>query len=348
MNLETTRAALSLLEQGVDYAWATIVGTSGSSPRHSGAAMVVQADGSAIGTIGGGPLEATVIRLAVEAVRNRRSCTKRFESAQLGMRCGGSELVLVEYVDSGQAAPRKLLQSIVELLEQGRSGWLVTETTGAESDETLVRRGLIASNGSVTGDAPCDLPALRKLAGSGVVGDTTASDGLTRRYVERVGARGTAYVFGAGHCGHRLVPLLGSVDFFTVVVDDRPDFANTERFPAADRIVVPRSFEEAVSDLSIGEDGYIVVVTRGHTHDKCVLAQALRTEACYIGMIGSRTKVADTFHVLREEGFSEDDLARVHAPIGLPIGAETPEEIAVSIAAQLIQTRASRESRSLT
>ncbi len=136
--------------------------------------------------------------------------------------------------------------------------------------------------------------------------------------------------------------MLSLVDFFTVVVDDRADFANRERFPSADRIVVPDSFAGAFGDLSVDEDSYIVIMTRGHLHDRTVLEQALRTRAGYVGMIGSKKKVAETFRALQEEGFSPDDLARVHAPIGLSIGAETPEEIAMSIAAQLIQVRANR------
>jgi xanthine dehydrogenase accessory factor len=128
-----------------------------------------------------------------------------------------------------------------------------------------------------------------------------------------------------------------------VVVDDRPDFADARRFPDADRVVVADSFEGVVETLSVDEDSYLVIVTRGHAHDKSVLAQALRTKAGYVGMIGSKKKVADTHRALNEEGFSSTDLARVHAPIGLAIGAETPEEIAVSIAAEMIQARAAKE-----
>jgi xanthine dehydrogenase accessory factor len=128
------------------------------------------------------------------------------------------------------------------------------------------------------------------------------------------------------------------------VIDDRPEFASQERFPAADRIQVAASFEGVVQTLPIDEDSYLVIVTRGHSHDKCVLSQALRTKAAYIGMIGSTRKVTETFKALSQEGFSADELARVHAPIGISIGAETPEEIAISIAAELIQVRAAKDS----
>jgi xanthine dehydrogenase accessory factor len=104
--------------------------------------------------------------------------------------------------------------------------------------------------------------------------------------------------------------------------------------------VVPESFEGVLSTLPIDEDSYVVIVTRGHSHDRSVLAQALGTRARYLGMIGSKNKVAETLRILGEQGFPAANLERVHAPIGLSIGAETPEEIAISIAAQLIQVRA--------
>jgi xanthine dehydrogenase accessory factor len=106
--------------------------------------------------------------------------------------------------------------------------------------------------------------------------------------------------------------------------------------------VVLRSFDEAMNDLNIHEESYLVIVTRGHVHDKTVLAQALRTRARYIGMIGSRTKRDATYEALTKEGFTVGDFARVHAPVGLSIGAETPEEIAISIVAELIQARAGK------
>jgi xanthine dehydrogenase accessory factor len=163
-------------------------------------------------------------------------------------------------------------------------------------------------------------------------------------YVQPVDVRSTAYIFGAGHCGASLAPLLHSVGFYTVVIDDRADFANVTRLPLADHIMVPQSFDGVVRQLPIDENSYVVIVTRGHMHDRSVLQQCLATPAAYIGMIGSKRKVAETFRALQESGISPEAIARVHAPIGLAIGAETPEEIAVSIAAQLIQVRASKRS----
>jgi xanthine dehydrogenase accessory factor len=130
------------------------------------------------------------------------------------------------------------------------------------------------------------------------------------------------------------------VGFRVIVADDREAFANRERFAEADDVVVIADFESALSMFAVDENTYVVIVTRGHRHDKSVLAQALRSKAGYIGMIGSARKRDTIYNVLRQEGICEADIARVHCPIGLAIGAETPEEIAVSIVAELIARRA--------
>jgi xanthine dehydrogenase accessory factor len=340
MNADTVRAGLALLDKGEDFAWVTVLGTIGSSPRHSGATMLVKADGSITGTIGGGPLEGSIIERAREALRTGRSLTERFESAALGMACGGGGIVLIEPVDHSLTTVQELFRALTGLLDQGRRGWLVTVVAEEDDGGASVRRCLVQADGSVTGDPVCEPESLQVLAKRGGTYDRIVAGDPARTYVEQIGVRGSAYVFGAGHCGEKLVPVLSGLGFFTVIVDDRPEFASRERFPAADRIVVPDSFDGVVGTLPIDEDSYLVIVTRGHSHDTSVLAQALRTKAHYVGMIGSKKKVAGAFRALAEEGFSPADLARVHAPIGLSIGAETPEEIAVSIAAQLIQVRA--------
>jgi xanthine dehydrogenase accessory factor len=157
-------------------------------------------------------------------------------------------------------------------------------------------------------------------------------------FVEPVVSDPVLYVFGAGHVSRQIVPLASRVGYQVVVIDDRADFADSSHFPEA-RDIYQLPFEEVMDRLSIHELSYLVIVTRGHMHDKNVLAQALKTKAGYIGMIGSSRKRNIIYEKLLEEGFTEKDLSRVHSPIGLDIGAETPEEIAVSIVAELIEVR---------
>jgi xanthine dehydrogenase accessory factor len=151
------------------------------------------------------------------------------------------------------------------------------------------------------------------------------------------------YIAGAGHVSQEIAPLAKHVGFHTVVIDDRENFASAERFPAAAEIFVCDEFTRIFDEASVTPGSSIVIVTRGHRFDREVLAQALRTKAGYIGMIGSARKKKSVYEALIEEGFSQKDLDRVHCPIGISIGAETPAEIAVSVVAELIQHRAVRK-----
>ncbi|CAG1772542.1 partial putative xanthine dehydrogenase subunit A, partial [uncultured bacterium] len=154
----------------------------------------------------------------------------------------------------------------------------------------------------------------------------------------------TVFLFGAGHVAQPTARLAAFVGFRVRVVDDRAEFAEARRFPEAEEVLVATDFDSALKGLNIGRGAFIVIVTRGHLHDKTVLMQALRTEAAYIGMIGSRRKRDHIFNALLKQGFTEGDLQRVHSPIGLDIGAETPEEIALSIVAEMVRARARRRS----
>ena len=166
--------------------------------------------------------------------------------------------------------------------------------------------------------------------------------GNRRFLVEPLRNSGTVYIFGAGHVSQKIAPLSETVGFKTVVLDDRAEYANHERFPSSSEIILLESLDR-LPELAIDEDGYIVIVTRGHLHDRTILSAALKTKAGYIGMIGSRRKRDKIFEVLAGEGFGKQDFDRVYSPIGTDIGAETPEELAVSIVGELIKVRAEKE-----
>lgn len=348
MNLDTLEAALELLGRGSSFAWLTVVESVGSSPRHAGASMLVRTDGTTAGTIGGGSLEAEAIGAGLEAIAARQPRLLRFDltnedSAGQGMICGGSGMVLIDHVDPGDEPSTTYFTALHDTLQKTGKGWTVVTIPSEPAADWRTQKCLVREDKSVAGDPACSADVLwdaLKPSGARTV-DLAGPGSIT--YIHPVGRRGAAYTFGAGHCGEKLVPILSSVGFYTVVIDDREEFANEQRFPSADEIVVPDSFSEVIHGLPIDNDSYLVIVTRGHLQDRNVLQQALETDATYIGMIGSKKKVADTFAALREDGVSEESIARVHAPIGLPIGAETPEEIAVSIAAEIIHARASRK-----
>jgi xanthine dehydrogenase accessory factor len=148
------------------------------------------------------------------------------------------------------------------------------------------------------------------------------------------------YIFGAGHVSQALAAVARIAGFRIFVLDDRGEFANRERFPDCYEVFVMDPITEIFQSRTFSREDMIVIVTRGHLQDQVVLETALKTRAGYIGMIGSKRKREMLYQTLRENGVHEEQIARVHSPIGLNIGAETPEEIAVSITAELIQQRA--------
>ena len=157
-------------------------------------------------------------------------------------------------------------------------------------------------------------------------------------FVEPVLPPALLYIFGAGHVSVNLYKVARNAGFDVTVVDDREAYANRERFPEA-KEVIAEDFDRAMARLAPNESAYLVIVTRGHRDDMRVLRWAVQTAARYIGMIGSKRKAIAIFRELTKEGLSADLFERVHAPVGLDIGAITPEEIAVAITAELIAAR---------
>jgi xanthine dehydrogenase accessory factor len=335
-----------LLSEGEDVVLATILNRSGSAPRAVGSRMVVRSDGSILGTIGGGILEARVQEFAREVFETRKARVSDFtltaeDASRMGMICGGNVRVLIHHVDAAQSAQSQLYQDIGRVLEGRRQAWLVTAISQGNGEAIVPEHGLVAQDDSYTGTL--DRGLVRKVVAqfSGRQPDVVwhGDDGFL---VEPLGREGSVLIFGAGHVSRELAPLTRRVGFHTIVLDDRREFANRDRFPLADEVIVLDSFEGALNDLTIDAESYLVVVTRGHAHDETVLRRALSTNAGYIGMIGSRRKRNAIYESLLGEGFTNKDLERVHSPIGLNIAAETPEEIAVSIVAELIQVRAEK------
>ena len=243
---------LRLKRLGRTSAIATIVECRGSSPQKQGAKMLVRDDGSIMGTLGGGCLEADVVQAAVMAMTDEKSMTLPFELTERegGLVCGGTVLVYIEPI----------------LL-----------------DPHMV-------------------------------------------------------ILGAGHVGKMLARLARFTGFRVTVVDDRKEYANRENIPEASDLIVA-DFEQAFDTMPCDGNAFIVIATRGHNHDLDAVKAALRTDARYIGLLGSKRKKSLLVKALQEAGFSRENIERVIIPVGLPIGSVSPEEIAVSIMAQIIQIR---------
>jgi xanthine dehydrogenase accessory factor len=244
-----------LKNQGEICALASVVRVKGSTPRPEGSRMLVRSDGTILGSIGGGCLEASVWEAAKEVIKLE--------------------------------APKVL----------------DFDLTGREDTP----EGLICG-------------------------------GIMQVLVEPIFPQSTVYIMGAGHIGFAVAKIAGMTGFQVVVVDERPAYANAARFPDVKHIYVEDP-TGAVAKLNINKASYLVIACRGHLEDQEVLEEVLKTPACYIGMLGSRKKVKTVFTNLIEKGIPEAALKKVHAPIGIPIATDTPEEIAVSIMAEIIDIR---------
>lgn len=312
----------------------TIIASSGSTPRGAGARMIVGGQGRLAGTVGGGAVEYRCITMAQELLDSDHPVETNFslnreDTAGLGMVCGGQVQVHFLPIPPGDAAVLELCKDAAARFSEGTPFWLMTPL--GEGDQL-----------SLWPERPGD----KKLALS------LPEDGLSPTpkvyeengqcwFCEQIQRPGTVYILGGGHVAQALVPVLAPLEFPCVVLEDREEFADPRLFPLA-REVRLVDFRRLDRDLSLTDEDYVCIMTRGHQNDLLVQQQVLRMPACYIGLIGSAKKSAESFARLREMGFSQADLDRITTPIGLAIGGRTPAEIAISIAAQLIQHRAQR------
>lgn len=340
--------ACDLLDRRQAFVLATIVERSGSAPRTSGSRMIVDAGGRGFGTIGGGQLEGRVMEESRRVLREQRSGFLNFDlsfdaAAAAGMICGGHVQVLLALVQPS-VDNRTAFRQWHQMLRHGEDGVFVGVVVSGRRAIERVDHSLVTVDGSIAGVCPLPEDALLRMTSQARRGTALRvmrhKDALV--VLEPCRKPSTLYVFGAGHVAQPTVHLASVVGFRATVLDDRAEFANRERFPEADDIRVLEDFDHGFSDLAVDADSYLVILTRGHLYDRVVLGQALSTAAAYIGMIGSRRKIEAVYRQLEKEGFRGEDFARVHAPIGLDIQAETPEEIAVSIVAELVLKRAQR------
>ena len=338
------------LEKKEKVALATLITRVGSAPRAVGAKYLIRGDGTSVGSIGGGCVEAEVWQEAQKVMEKQEGKVLHFEltSEQLaegGLVCGGNIDIFLEPLKEDFL---NIYREAVRIRQKGRAAVLATlvsvdgDFIKGEGSKVLMK----ASGekvGSLLGGvelekkilSECEV-VLREKKPKILV--FSHEDRSMEVLLEPVFCEPTVYIFGGGHVSEQVAPLAKNVNFKVVIIDDREIFANRERFPEADEVIVSE-FEKCFDRLNIGDSSYIVIVTRGHLYDGIVLEQAVKTNTCYIGMIGSKKKIKTLYQSLMKKGISKEALKRVHAPIGLDINSETPEEIAVSIVAELIKVR---------
>lgn len=346
------------LERGEHLVQAVILTQEGSTPRSAGSRMLLCAGENgavaiAAGTVGGGLVEARVMAAAAQmlagaearaAVPARAGSERRMEifdltgelAAGADMICGGRLRVFLERLGPGELP---LLRCLEEALALGQRCLRLTPLPAPPAEAAPPPALLLPAGQPFGAELPAELDRAARLEGRNITAPVVLEHAGRRYALEPWAAASPLYIFGAGHVSRPTAQVAALAGFRVTVLDDRLEFANAERFPQAETRVLD-TYGDCFASLPAVPGAFVVIVTRGHVHDAEVLAQALRTRAGYIGMIGSRRKRDAVYQRLRGQGFTEGDLARVHCPVGLAIEAETPEEIAVSIVAELIACRA--------
>jgi xanthine dehydrogenase accessory factor len=336
------QTACELLLSGQRIILAKTIRRSGSTPRDVGSMCIITETGELFGTVGGGLLEYQVQTRAGELFGEKASCIYPFRltgqgAAEAGMICGGEVDLYLDPLFPENRETLALFQALVAEMTANRTVRLVTRIQDKAPALGTGTRMLIREDGTVMGDlglAPDALPDMGK-ASFELVSPDPAKPGF---FVEKIRLNPRVFLFGAGHVSVFVAQLARLVGFDLTVIDDRPEFASPERFPEADDLIVS-DFRQVFDTLDISKNAYILIITRGHLHDKTVLEKALSTPAAYIGMIGSVRKRNLIYRDLMDQGITKEQLDTVYSPVGLDIHAETPEEIAVSIVAELIKAR---------
>jgi len=319
------------LSEGKTGILATVIYRAGSAPRDVGAKMFIGEDGKIYGTVGGGRLESDAYKEALRIMGKSETSLLHVrmdgrEVAAEGMLCGGDVDILLEPVSAGYT---DVYKNISSSWKKGKRGLIVTKF-----GQHHFSKSFIDCNLQYKGDvlAEEEIASLEKH-----FNDTKpfVSDYVV---VEPLQVSSVLYIFGAGHVSQYISKIAKLVDFYVVIIDDRTEFANKERFPEADEIIV-NDFGDIFNNLNFTGNEFVTIVTRGHAYDADVLRETLKRNVRYVGMIGSKRKVKIILDYMRKCGIDEGAIESVHAPIGLSINAETPQEIAVSIVAELIKVR---------
>jgi xanthine dehydrogenase accessory factor len=310
---------------------ATVIRRTGSSPRDVGAKMFIGEDGKTFGTVGGGRLEteARARALAAMGVPGATVFSILMDGSNIEspeMLCGGNVEILLEPVESVRL---QVYRKISNTLKKRGRGVILTKFPPNPTEKLFLDERMNATCGEIGSEA---LSLSRKASAERrpLVAEGIMADPLQSCL--------PLYLFGAGHVSQVVATIATIADFDVTVIDDSEEFANKERFPGIKEIVIV-PVNDALSRLSFTGEEFVVILTRSHEHDARILSRSLTKPLRYVGMIGSTRKVRLILDHLREFGFEEEKIGSVHAPIGIPIGAQTPQEVAIAIVAELVAVR---------
>ena len=333
--------------EGVPVAIATVISTWGSAPRQAGAKMAIAADGRVAGSVSGGCVEGAVAEIAARVLKTGSAERARFgvadESAwAVGLACGGALEVAVEPLDEGAFA---LAQ---RALDQGQSLAVVTQFTPSLRRMVVVEGGGEGTTTGTLGDPALDRAARRAAeaalsTGHSAVAALEGTDGA-EAFIDVLAPAPTLVMVGGVHIAVALDAIARALGYRTVVIDPRAAFGSAERFPHVGRLMMEWP-DEALHALSLSTTTAVAVLTHDPKLDDPALGVALRSAAFYVGALGSRKTQEKRRARLLADGVSEEQLARLRAPIGLDLGGRSPEEIALAVMAQVVAVRNGKEPR---
>ena len=346
---EVFQEAVTLLEQEDPIVVATVIRTKGSTPQKPGAKLLVRKDGSGVGTLGGGCVEGDIWFAAKQLLKRGGAAQYREYplneelAAEDGLVCGGTMYFLIDPVYS----PKDYLSYAREIDDAYRGGNPVALTSlirpPAGSEMPTGAKLFIREDGSTEGslgDPNLDRDAVENTRELMALGrnEYVVADNGAEYFIEAYTTPPQLVICGGGHVSKAIAPLAKSLGFRLFITDDREEFANKERFPEAD-IVVPLKPEEGLPKLPINANTFIVVATRGHRYDNVALESAAKTPARYVGLMGSKRKTILIYEDLIRNGMPLERVKEIRSPVGLDIHARTPEEIAVSVMAEVLMFR---------
>ena len=345
---EVFNEAVKLLEKGDPLVVATVVRTKGSTPQKPGAKLLVRKDGSGAGTLGGGCVEGDIWFAARQLLKSggvtqhREYQLNEDLAAEDGLVCGGTMYFLIDpvYRPEGYLS---FAREIDSAYRGGGSVALATLIRQPHGGDSIGAKLFIHEDGATEGtlgDPDLDRGAVKKARELMVHGanEYVVADSGAEYFIEAYTTPPQLVICGGGHVSKAIAPLAKPLGFRLFITDDREEFANEERFPEADMVVLLKP-EEALPRLPINPNTYIVVATRGHRYDNVALEAAAKTPARYVGLMGSKRKTILIYEDLIRSGVPIERIKEIRSPVGLDIHARTPEEIAVSIMAEVLMFR---------
>ena len=348
------KEAANLARQNREFVLATVVNTKGSTPQKPGATLLVRADGSTVGTLGGGCVEGDIWFAAKEVLRERTGPVFKDYylnediAARDGLVCGGSMYFYIEpFVQSSEAS--QLANEIEDAFEGGDSIAVATVVNATTLE--IGARIVVQEDGTTEGTLGNEQVDAVAIAAANEVMPMGKSQHLRTKEGDEIFVAGftspaTLVLVGGGHVNLQVAKIAQMLGFRVFVTDDRPEFANRERFPMAQETSVA-PYDQGLNAFHITKNTAIVIGSRGHHFDDIATEAAVRTDATYVGLLGSTRKTIMIYEALLRRGISPERLKQVHAPVGLDLGGRSPEEIAVSIMAEIVAFRHGHDGGSL-